>query len=299
MKPDIIFCHGPFLSGDYRIAETLLIESTSIIKLCADPPSAPASLEPQQSPHNHSDDVATTPASPPKSSMLRASEMASELSHKISSYWHSTPSPSPPTDGKPVPEPSMNGKGVVATTTELDPPVSSSAPPVALSSTPTLTLRRILVVVLGISPHRRLWTTSARPGESVMNYHLLNGCPALVIPALSANGSTPLVAWDTLTLEHLHTIGREKGGIDGDPFKGVVTCLFEYLSLCIDWDRVTIPEELGKHTEGTRTSDELKKQVVRDGLKLVLAGAVRSHDSEAVKADVDTDRAGIVMFRLP
>jgi hypothetical protein len=46
-------------------------------------------------------------------------------------------------------------------------------------------------------------------------------------------------------------------------------------------------------------SDELKKRLVQDGLKLVLAGAVRSHAFKAVKAEVDTDCAGIVVFRTP
>ncbi|KDN40202.1 hypothetical protein RSAG8_08265, partial [Rhizoctonia solani AG-8 WAC10335] len=134
-----------------------------------------------------------------------------------------------------------------------------------------------------------------------MNYHLLNGCPALVLPAVSAKGNTPLVAWDTITLEQLHKIGKDKGGVDGEAFKGIVTCLFEYLSLCIDWDRITIPGEVTNHPESpeTATGGEFKKQIVRDGIELVLAGAVGSHDSKAVRANVDTDRAGIVMFRAP
>ncbi|CAE6456570.1 unnamed protein product [Rhizoctonia solani] len=292
MKPDIIFCHGPFLLGDCRIAETLLAESASIIKLCLDPPTAPASTN-AESPKNPTGGISSPPA--PKLPMLKASEKASELGHRISSYWHRPASPTPE-DGKaaflvPAPDDTM----VASASTEHS--LKSTTTPTTYIPTP----RRMLVVVLGLSPHRRLWTTSARPGESVMNYHLLNGCPALVLPAVSTRGSTPLVAWDTLTLEHLHTIGKEKGGVDGEAFTGVVTCLFEYLSLCVDWDRITIPEEVTNHSEGadTATGEEFKKQLVRGGIELVLAGAVRSHDSKAVKADVDTGRAGVVMFRMP
>ncbi|QRW10763.1 hypothetical protein RhiLY_09762 [Ceratobasidium sp. AG-Ba] len=255
MKPDVVFCHGPFLAGDYRIAETLLTESASIIKLCVDPPApiSPPSVPDVQEPSK--DEIPAT--APPKSPMLRATEMATELGHKFSSYLHRPASPAPPADGKPGSKPPS---------AQASPSLSTSVLPM-VAPTP----RRILVVVLGLSPHRKLWTTSARPSESVMNYHLLNGCPALVLPASSTNGSTPLVAWDTLTLEHLHTIGKEQGGVDGDTFRGVVTCLFEYLSLCVDWDRVVVPEKIEKSTGGASGDDDLRKRVVRDGLELVAA----------------------------
>lgn len=281
MKPDVIFCHGPFLLGDYRIAETLLAESASILKLCEDPPQTPIA----EPPHPAKDEDPTAVPPPPKSPMLKATEKASELGQKLSAYWHRPTSSAPSSDGKLAPADAVPGAGTPAKTSAL----ATVAP----------TPRRILVVVLGISPHRKLWTTSARPGESVLNYHLLNGCPALVLPAASANGSTPLVAWDTLTLEHLHIIGKEKGGVDGEAFKGVVTCLFEYLCLCTDWDRVVVPEGVEKTRDNAAEQGEFKKKIVRDGLELVLAGAVRSHDSEAVKDDVNSDRAGIAMFRMP
>ncbi|CAE6439590.1 unnamed protein product [Rhizoctonia solani] len=291
MKPDIIFCHGPFLWGDYRIAETLLAESASIIKLCLDLPTepAPTGAEPTRNPIG---DISSPPV--PRSPMLRASERASELGHKISSYWHGP--------GSLIP---VNGKETLPVLAPDDVP-NIQADPIHHSPNPSTislpasipTPRRILVAVLGISPHRRLWTSSARPGESVINYHLLNGCPALVLPAVSVKGSTPLLAWDTLTLEHLHIIGKEKGGIHGEAFKGVVTCLFEYLSLCVEWDRIIIPEEVTNPAEAA-TGEDFKKQVVRDGIELVVAGAIRSYDSKAVKANVDINRAGIVMFRMP
>lgn len=293
MKPDVVFCHGPFLLGDYRVAETLLAESASILKLCEDPPEAPPIAEP---PHPAKDEDPTVVRSPPKSPMLKASEKASEFGQKLSSYWHHPTPPAPSVEGNLTPADVATNAGA-----STKPASTNPSPALSTSALPTMTSapRRILVVVLGISPHRKLWTTSARPGESVLNYHLLNGCPALVLPAASANGSTPLVAWDTLTLEHLHKIGKEKGGVDGEAFKGVVACLFEYLSLCTDWDRVVIPEGAENTQSGAVDDGEFKKKIVRDGLELVLAGAVRSHDSKAVQADVDSDRAGIAMFRMP
>lgn len=53
--------------------------------------------------------------------------------------------------------------------------------------------RNMLLTVIGLAPHRfGMWTSSARPGESVMKYQLLNGCPALVLPVLPGS---PLVSW--------------------------------------------------------------------------------------------------------
>lgn len=57
--------------------------------------------------------------------------------------------------------------------------------------------RRLVLLVVGLAPHRTLWTTSQRPGESVINYTLLNGCPAVVLPA---RGKTPVSSFDSYVL---------------------------------------------------------------------------------------------------
>lgn len=41
MKPDVIFCHGPWLKGDYSIGATFMKESASVIALVAEPPPEP------------------------------------------------------------------------------------------------------------------------------------------------------------------------------------------------------------------------------------------------------------------
>jgi hypothetical protein len=63
----------------------------------------------------------------------------------------------------------------------------------------------MVILCVGLKPHRSLWTTSARPGESVIKYLLLNGCPAIVVPVKIG---APLVAWDALTLEELWKVPR-------------------------------------------------------------------------------------------
>jgi len=194
----------------------------------------------------------------------------------------------------------------------------------------------MVLVILGIKPHRHLWTTSARPSESVIKYILLNGCPAVVLPV---KPGSPLIAWDTLTLEELHKIGKSEGGVDGDKAKGVVDVIFEYLALCVDWERVPEPkvesggegkEDLERAIQdlkvskdnatknsnvvsvnemtaqgvepqeaGIEDATEGKKVSVKEAVRLLVMGAINSRESKEVKKEVDLDRAGIAMFRIP
>ncbi|TFK67575.1 hypothetical protein BDN72DRAFT_842846 [Pluteus cervinus] len=153
--------------------------------------------------------------------------------------------------------------------------------------------RRLAVMLVGLKPHRKLWTTSARPGESVMRYILLNGCPAVVIPVKTG---TPLVAWDTLTLEKLWKIQIPEDGkeeTETGKFEGMVKVLFEYLDLCVAWDRVVVKEVQDTEPE------QAKKDVLKDALKLLVASAIRSQESKEAKNEIDPERCGIAMWRIP
>lgn len=182
--------------------------------------------------------------------------------------------------------------------------------------------RRLVVLVVALAPHRAgMWSTSARPGESALRYTLLNGCPALVLPA---RAGAPLVSWDTLTLAELHGLSDElpppelEGGSStaaskgednkgGPRFRGALEVLNEYMSLCVEWDRVRL--EHGKDVEGEEAggspgdsvlaSELERKDAVRDALAILLIAAICSKDSKQVKKEVDADRAGIVIFRIP
>ncbi|KIK94199.1 hypothetical protein PAXRUDRAFT_828221 [Paxillus rubicundulus Ve08.2h10] len=241
MKPDVIFCHGPFLAGDYRIGETLLAESALIITLCAPspPPATGSEREAPKLPTHHS--------------FLSVSDVP-KLNHFTRSR---TPSPEPVL--APVPQP--------------------PAP------------RRLLITVLGMKPHRTFWATSARPSESVIQYQLLNGCPAVVLPAKLG---APLVAWDTYTLDDLWKIRvpqEVEQESSGSEFNGAVHVLFEYTDLCVDWARVTL--------QGTNVTEDGKRVEVKNALALVVASAVRSGSSKEVRKEVDPERCGIAMWRIP
>jgi hypothetical protein len=168
--------------------------------------------------------------------------------------------------------------------------------------------RRLVLVLVGLDPHRKLWTTSQRPGESVVQYHLLNGCPAVVVPA---KVGAPLLAWLGLTLEQLWKVqlpppegsvdlaavaAAAQGGLADEEaersFAGVVSVLFEYLDLCVDWGRVVVPE-------GEGASEEEKKGKVKEAVMLLVAAAIRSKDSKQVQKEVDKERAGLAMWRIP
>ncbi|KAG8939986.1 hypothetical protein FRC00_013366 [Tulasnella sp. 408] len=154
--------------------------------------------------------------------------------------------------------------------------------PLAEAST-SVPPRRMIIVPLGIKPHRgRVWTSSARPGESVMRYVLFNGCPTIVVPV---KPGSPLVAWDTLTLSQLDKYGREGRGVGG-----VVRILLEYVELCVDWGRMVV---------ASKGRDELKREAIKNALTLLVENLVKAGQSQDVKEKVDADRAGIVFFRVP
>ncbi|KIJ35299.1 hypothetical protein M422DRAFT_51568 [Sphaerobolus stellatus SS14] len=302
MTPDVVFCHGPFLSGDYRIGETLMNESATIIILCEPSASSTGSslavTQPEKS-RSHlrlpsfSGMVEKTQANLSKLSLSRSPSPTPQLS------------PSLPAESTSLPDkPAAVEPGSAASESDTAIPVAAVHP------------RRMVILVLGIQPHRRLWMTSARPSESVIQYTLLNGCPAIVLPV---KPGSPLIAWDSLTLAELHKIGKE-GGTESAQAKGIVDVLFEYVGLCVDWQRVieprdddeektTVPLEVEMKTvgdsepeakrEGDEGITEGKKTAVKEAIGLLVAGAINSKESKEAKKEIDLDRAGIVMFRIP
>ncbi|KAI0067455.1 hypothetical protein BV25DRAFT_1877460 [Artomyces pyxidatus] len=246
MSPDIVFCHGPFLSGDYKIGETLVAESASVI--------------------------AFAHALPPKESEEPVDTSRRLNLPNLSNVFARSRTPSP--------EPSL---------TPLPPPP---------------TPRRMALIVVGLKPHRLLWTTSARPSESVLYYQLLNGCPTVVVPVKTG---APLLAWDSLTLEELWKVKLPDSDSDtGTKFDGIVAVLLEFLDMCIDWERVVLPEVRlggGKEVEGQgngeKRSDSEEREVLKRAVRAFVAGAVRSGESKAVRSEVDKERSGIAMWRIP
>ncbi|KAJ7136122.1 hypothetical protein C8R44DRAFT_769733 [Mycena epipterygia] len=246
MKPDIVFCHGPFLEGDYRVGQTLLNESALVIALC----SAPVATPPTTPPERHGLSVPKLSSMPSLSNLLRSRPPSpSEPEHALA------PLPPPPTP------------------------------------------RRMVILCVGLKPHRTLWTTSARPSESVINYILLNGCPAIVVPV---KVGAPLVAWDALTLEELWKVELPADEPEAErttpalgKYGGIVNVFFEYLDMCVDWERVVVSGDPEKPSEMDG------RKALKSALGLLVAAAVRSKNSKEVKKEIDKERSGIAMWRIP
>lgn len=279
MKPDIVFCHGPFIqgaamstsmelltlphsTGDYRVGETLLAESAMIITFCG----------PVKSRSEEETDLHEA-LEKDQSKLHQAKDTLKTLS--LSNMFTRSRTPSPEPALTPLPNPPSP--------------------------------RRLVILAVGLKPHRKLWTLSARPGESVINYILLNGCPTIVVPA---KVGAPLVAWDGLTLEQFWEVelpADDSSRTLSGKFEGIVDVLFEYLDLCVDWDRFEVinagPGEegdKGKEMENKPKSIELSpKRDLKDAVTLLVVAIIRSKDSKEARKEIDASRGGIAMWRIP
>lgn len=255
----------PVALGDYQIGETLLKESASVIALCSDPSAEPTGA-------GTGDPTNLTPS--------EDNGTATKFGHRL----------------KDLSIPSISNMFSRSRTPSPEPELAAVPPPPVP--------RRMVILVVGLKPHRKLWTSSARPGESVINYVLLNGCPSVVVPVKTG---APLLAWDGLTLEQLWEV--EMPSVEGEKstsgkFEGIVDVLFEYVDLCVDWDRMVLGEDVHdvvlNEEEGTLDAGEAaKKKALKDALSLLVAGAIKSKNSKEAKKELDADRSGIAMWRIP
>lgn len=133
--------------------------------------------------------------------------------------------------------------------------------------------------------------------------------------AIDAVGA-PLVAWVGRTLEQLWSVslppeGTEAGVLDasdvqsGDEesvtktYAGLVGVLFEYVDLCVDWERVKVPGETSIEGQQEKFGSPAQRAAVRNAVAVLVAAAVRSGESKEVLSKIDKERAGIAMWRIP
>lgn len=266
------------------MAQTLLRESTTIISFAdaapgsdIPPPATPSAVAAAQSASHHLGDYLKT-----------GQETLSGWAQQHGLSRSGTPSPRASQADLPLPSQAPP----TTTTPALALPTDGGPEPLPNLSSPPL--RRMVILLVGISPHRKLWATSARPSESVINYTLLNGCPAITVPV---KPGCPLMAWDTMTLHALQKVGE----VEGPKFEGVVNVLYEYVSLCADWDRYVFPDSLEDSNAGApaKSKQEVAKELTKNAITLLVAAAIRSKKSKEAMKHIDDDRAGIVFLRLP
>ncbi|KAJ3559166.1 hypothetical protein NM688_g508 [Phlebia brevispora] len=242
MNPDVVFCHGPFVPGDYRLGETLLAESAFSVIMAAAPPAPPS--EPASS----------------SSSSSHLSLSLPELPH-LSNLFSRSRSPSP--------------------RTRLDAVATAS--------------------YTSANGHPR-----GRP-EATQGRHLDHERTSF--GELPVKLGSPLVAWDTLTLEELWKVTLphpEKGeSLEEGKFGGIVNVFCEYLDLCVDWSRVTLPNQTdGKeaakpNSQPSEVDVAGMKAALKQVVTMLVASAIRSGESKEVKDKVDKERSGIAMWRIP
>ncbi|KAF2842915.1 hypothetical protein M501DRAFT_924597 [Patellaria atrata CBS 101060] len=162
-------------------------------------------------------------------------------------------------------------------------------------------VNRLVVLFVGIAPFRAdMWSTSRRPGCGTLIFHLLDGCPALVVPV---TGNAPIVAWSPWTLAQM----RASGGLGAsasasasvsvsvgtsDVGNGTYRAEWQHEQLCEWLDGIVSVAHL---SPGIR---EKYIDVLGRAVSLVINGALASERAgKTVLGKVDPERAGICMFR--
>lgn len=151
---------------------------------------------------------------------------------------------------------------------------------------PTLQLQhsRLLVLFAGITPFRAgMWSTSRRPGCAQLIFHLPNGCPALVLPACTAQ--TPVLAWSPWTLNQMQNFGAS--GYKPETQHREIT----------DW-LMGLVERQGLYP-CIRDVHGAFERIMGKVVTMIINGARAAPKSVngRVFEKVDVERAGVVMFR--
>lgn len=121
------------------------------------------------------------------------------------------------------------------------------------------------------------WSQSRRPGCGTLIFHLLDGCPALVIPVTKA---APITAWSPWTLSQM----RNPQASGYSP----------------EWQHEQICEWLDTIFSLAHVSPVLQKNyvdVLGRMVSLVINGALALERCAPVLGKLDPERAGIVMLR--
>lgn len=152
--------------------------------------------------------------------------------------------------------------------------------------------QRLIVFFAGISPWRtQAWSQARIPGQAKLMLHLINGCPALVIPVIAGGGvqgtprqGAPICAWSAWTLAQMRSNVEYSSERHYEE-------LFQFLE-----SMVSVPDveawNLGGGSWGWR-------DVLAQGLRMMIKGAVATNETvdPKVLGVIDPERAGIVMFR--
>lgn len=143
---------------------------------------------------------------------------------------------------------------------------------------------RMVILFTGISPFRaNMWSTSRRPGCGTIIFHLLDGCPALVIPVTSR---APICAWSPWTLAEMRAAQYAL-----NPRPGAYSAEWQHEQVCEWLDTIISVPHISPGVRD-RYVDVLGRSV-----SLVINGALALEKCQPLLGKLDPERAGIVMFR--
>ena len=135
---------------------------------------------------------------------------------------------------------------------------------------------RMIVLFVGITPWRTsAWSQARIPGEARLRFHLINGCPAFVLPVTK---DAPVCAWSSWTLKDMVTPGYQ-------PTKQYES-IFRFLENLIQMESVEWAKK------------ENHRNFMGASIKLIIEGAIQTKTVDPkILGSIDPERAGIVMFR--
>ncbi|KAF2185068.1 hypothetical protein K469DRAFT_577814 [Zopfia rhizophila CBS 207.26] len=146
---------------------------------------------------------------------------------------------------------------------------------------------RMVILFTGISPFRaNMWSTSRRPGCGTIIFHLLDGCPALIIPVTNR---APICAWSPWTLSQMRAAQYALNPMG--PGTGVYNAEWQHEQICEWLDTIISVQHVSPAIR------ERYVQVLGRSVSLVINGALALEKCQPLLGKLDPERAGIVMFR--
>jgi hypothetical protein len=148
---------------------------------------------------------------------------------------------------------------------------------------------RMVILFTGISPYRaNMWSTSRRPGCGTIIFHLLDGCPALIIPVTN---KAPICAWSPWTLSQMRAAQYNPSNPTGPGMNVGYSAEWQHEQIC-EWLDTIISVQHVNPSIRDRYVDVLGRSV-----SLVINGALALEKCQPLLGKLDPERAGIVMFR--
>jgi hypothetical protein len=154
----------------------------------------------------------------------------------------------------------------------------------------------MVILFTGISPYRGVWSQSRRPGCGTIIFHLLDGCPALVIPVTSR---APICAWSPWTLSQMRA--AQNSFAPGPPQQiGMMPMPAQPGTYNPEWQHEQICEFLDSVISVPHINPAIRDryvEVLGRSVSLVVNGALALENCRPLLGKLDPERAGIVMFR--